>query len=179
MRRRAALAILLISTSSMAQQTAPYRARLQQALNAQSLCLGETAWPVTSRAGADVWLHARMEALVNAGLVVSRREGSQKSWTLTPTGRAEFHRHHDFCYGKMRVKTLEIKPQRDGIQATFTYDIPALPQWAKTPSLRMADSELDNLISGIDNVHYQAVFIRENTGTLRLARGPEPLDLLY
>ncbi|ELY3469302.1 CpmK protein [Cronobacter universalis] len=179
MRRLTALAMLFISASSMAQQTAPYRARLQQALDAQPRCLGETAWPVTSRAGADVWLHARMAALVDAGLVAARREGPQESWTLTPEGRAEFRRHHDFCYGKMRVKTLDVKPQRDGIQATFTYDIPALPQWAKTPSLRMADSELDNLISGIDNVHYQAIFIRENNGTLRLARGPEPLDLLY
>ncbi|EJC1153546.1 CpmK protein [Cronobacter sakazakii] len=179
MKRRAALAMLLISTSSMAQQVAPYRALLQQALNARSLCLGETAWPVTSRDGADAWLHARMAALVDAGLVVSRREGSQKTWALTPKGRAEFHRHHDFCYGKMRVKTLEVKPQRDGIQATFTYDIPALPQWAKTPALRMADSELDNLISGIDKVHYQAIFIRGDNGKFRLDRGPEPLDLLY
>ncbi|EOE5491121.1 hypothetical protein ACKJUL_003388 [Cronobacter sakazakii] len=79
----------------------------------------------------------------------------------------------------MRVKTLEVKPQRDGIQATFTYDIPALPQWAKTPALRMADSELDNLISGIDKVHYQAIFIRGDNGKFRLDRGPEPLDLLY
>ncbi|EOC0066349.1 CpmK protein [Cronobacter sakazakii] len=179
MKRRAALAMLLISTNSMAQQAAPYRALLQQALNARSLCLGETAWPVTSRAGADAWLYARMAALVDAGLVLSRREGSQKTWALTPKGRAEFHRHHDFCYGKMRVKTLEVKPQRDGIHATFTYDIPALPQWAKTPALRMADSELDNLISGIDKVHYQAIFIRGDNGKLRLVRGPEPLDLLY
>ncbi|EPN3524551.1 CpmK protein [Cronobacter sakazakii] len=179
MKRLSALAMLLISTNGMAQQAAPYRALLQQALNARPLCLGETAWPVTSRQGADVWLHARMAALVDAGLVVSRRAGPQESWTLTPKGRAEFHRHHDFCYGKMRVKTLEVKPQRDGIQATFTYDVPALPQWARTPSLRMADSELDNLISGIDNVHYQAVFIRGDNGKLRLVRGPEPLDLLY
>jgi len=179
LKRLSALAMLLISTSSMAQQAAPYRALLQQALNARSLCLGETAWPVTSRQGADVWLHARMAALVDAGLVVSRREGPQESWTLTPEGRAEFRRHHDFCYGKMRVKTLEVKPQRDGIQATFTYDIPALPQWAKTPALRMADSELDNLISGIDKVHYQAIFIRGDNGKFRLDRGPEPLDLLY
>ncbi|EJK9925009.1 CpmK protein, partial [Cronobacter sakazakii] len=55
----------------------------------------------------------------------------------------------------------------------------ALPQWAKTPALRMADSELDNLISGIDKVHYQAIFIRGDNGKFRLDRGPEPLDLLY
>ncbi|EOC0095198.1 CpmK protein [Cronobacter dublinensis] len=180
MRAWAVLALFFIRVSSAAQQDEPYRSLIQQALDERSLCLGETTWPVTSRAGTEPWLNARMEALVDAGLVVTHQEGHQKVWALSHKGRAEYHRHHDFCYGRMRVGTIrEIHPQRDGVQVTFTYALSALPEWAKNASLRMADTELDNLISGNKNVRYQAFFTRDAHGKLRLTRSPEPLDLLY
>ena len=122
-----------------------------------------------------------MEAFVDAGLITSHVKAARKLWELTPYGQASFTKHHDFCYGTMRVRTINaVSTDHAGVTAvTFTYYIHALPDWAKNHSVRVANTDLDNLVMGVDSVRYQALFNTDNQGTPRLISEPEQLDLLY
>lgn len=175
--------ILLFSLplSCNAGQKSQYFELIQQSLNQQSLCLGERQWPVSIRTGTDRWINAKMEALVNAGLITSHVKAGRKIWELTPYGQASFIKHHDFCYGTMRVRTIRaISTDHTGVTyVTFTYYIYALPAWAKNHSVRVANTDLDNLVMGINSVRYQALFDTNKQEAPRLISEPEQLDLLY
>ena len=170
-----------LSFCSHAGDKSPYYYLIQQSLNQQHLCLGEKQWPVSIRAGTDQWVNAKMEALVDAGLITSHLKAERKIWELTTYGHASFTRHHDFCYGTMHVRAIKaVSTDKKGMaDVTFTYYIHALPDWAKNHSVRVANTDLDNLVMGIDSVRYQALFNTDNQGNLRLISEPEQLDLLY
>jgi len=167
--------------SCYAERKSQYLELIQQSLNQQSLCLGEKQWPVSIRTGTDRWINAKMEALVDAGLITSHVKAGRKIWELTPYGQSSFIKHHDFCYGTLRVKTLKaISIDKTGATyVTFTYYIHALPAWAKNHSVRVANTDLDNLVMGINSVRYQALFDTNKQGKPHLISEPEQLDLLY
>lgn len=181
MRRTGSILLLLFPLCAQAGHEIQYRQMIEQSLNRQPLCLGEKKWPVSIRAGSDRWVNARMEALVDAGLLISHVQAGQKIWALTPYGQTSFSKHHDFCYGTMRVRKITAhSTDNAGItRVTFTYYIQSLPSWAKSHSVRVANTDLDNLVTGVDSVHYQAFFLVDTQGTLLLSGEPEQLDLFY
>ena len=165
----------------LAGHTGQYRDLIQQSLNQQPLCLGEKKWPVSIKIGTDRWINAKMEALVDAGLISSHVKGERKVWELTSSGHASFTRYHDFCYGTMRVRDIKaVSTDNSGVTyVTFTYYIDALPTWAKNHSVRVANTDIDNLVMGVDSARYQALFNTDTQGNIRLINEPEQLDLLY
>ena len=165
----------------MANPEKLYRRLIEQSLNQQPLCLGEDHWPVSIKLGSDRWINAKMEALVDAGLITSQVAAGKKSWNLTQYGHTSLSKKHDLCYGTMRVrKILKTQQDRSGITlVTFTYYIHGLPDWAKNQSVRVANTDLDNLVTGIDSVRYQANFSQDNRGKEYLLNEPEQIDLLY
>ncbi|WP_255473670.1 CpmK protein [Pantoea sp. paga] len=175
------LLLFFLSFCCCAGYKSQYRELIQQSLKRQSLCLGEKQWPVSIRTGTDRWINAKMEALVDAGLIIAHVKAGSKIWQLTPYGQASFTKYHDFCYGTMRVRSIKaVSTDKKGMaDVTFTYYIHALPDWAKNHSVRVANTDLDNLVMGIDSVRYQALFNTDNQGNLRLISEPEQLDLLY
>ncbi|PWW01039.1 CpmK protein [Mangrovibacter plantisponsor] len=181
MKRITGILLFLFPLYSQASSENLYRHLIQQSLNSQSLCLGEKQWPVSIRMGSDRWINAKMEALVDAGLLISHVKAGRKDWVLTPYGQASFRKHHDFCYGTMRVRNIQaISTDNAGLtDVIFTYYIHALPDWARHPSVRVANTDLDNLVMGIDSVRYQALFRTDSQGAIRLINEPEQLDLLY
>ena len=174
--------ILLFSLVShcIAGSELHYRQLIEHSLNKQPLCLGKR-WPVSIQIGSDQWTNAKMEALVDAGLINSREKSGRKTWMLTQYGQASLSKEHDFCYGVMRVRTLQdIQTDRTGVtHVTFTYFIQGIPAWAKNASVRVANTDLDNLVTGIDSVRYEARFTHEPRGTTRLLAEPEQMDLYY
>ncbi|EQB99264.1 carbapenem biosynthesis/resistance protein CpmH [Photorhabdus temperata subsp. temperata M1021] len=69
------------------------------------MCLGEIEWPVLNNENS-IWVNARMESLVDAGLVKSNMKGKSKIWILSELGKKEFNINGDFCYGKMMLKEI-------------------------------------------------------------------------
>lgn len=181
MKRITGILLFFLSFCCHAGDNSLYHALIQQSLNQQSLCLGEKQWPVSIRAGSDRWINAKMEALVDAGLITSHVKAGRKIWELTPYGQASFTKYHDFCYGTMRVRAIKaVSTDNAGVtDVTFTYYIRALPDWAKNHSVRVANTDLDNLVMGVDSVRYQAQFNTDTQGNIRLISEPEQLDLLY
>jgi len=181
LKRITGMLLFFLSLSCHAGQKSQYLELIQQSLNQQSLCLGEKQWPVSIRTGTDRWINAKMEALVDAGLIASHVKAERKIWELTPYGRASFIKHHDFCYGTLRVRAITaVSTDNTGVTyVIFTYYIHALPAWAKNRSVRVANTDLDNLVMGINSVRYQALFDTNKQGTPRLISEPEQLDLLY
>lgn len=173
--------LFFLSLSCHAGHASQYVELIQQSLNQQSLCLGEKQWPVSIKTGTDQWINAKMEALVDAGLITSHVKAGWKIWDMTPYGQASFIKHHDFCYGALRVRTIKtVSTDNAGVTyVTFTYYVHALPAWAKNHSVRVANTDLDNLVMGIDSVRYQALFETDKQGSPRLISEPEQLDLLY
>ncbi|WBG93123.1 CpmK protein [Pantoea piersonii] len=173
--------VFFLPFSSQAASETLYRELIQHSFNQQSLCLGEKQWPVSIKTGSDRWVNAKMEALVDAGLLTSQVKAGRKVWELTPYGQVSFRRHHDFCYGAMRVRDIKaVSTDHSGVtNVTFTYYIHALPAWAKNHSVRVANTDLDNLVMGVDKVRYQALFSTERQKKIRLISEPEQLDLLY
>lgn len=155
---------------------------IQRALDKQSsLCLGETQWPVSIHLGESTWINAKMEALVDAGLVKSNIKYNRKEWSLTRFGLREFKKNNDLCYGSIRVKNIEkIVNNGNGNESViFHYYIENLPLWAKDKSIRVAYTDLDNLVMGIDSARYQADFLTKTSGSMRIIGEPYQLDLLY
>ncbi|MGK3142249.1 CpmK protein [Pantoea sp. C2G6] len=181
MRRLTGIWLLLLPLCSQATSETLYRSLIQQSLNQQSLCLGEKQWPVSITPGHDRWINAKMEALVDAGLLTSEVTADRKTWRLTPYGQASFNKHHDFCYGTLRVKNIAtISTDTSGVTTvTFTYNVHNLPAWAENHSVRVANTDLDNLVMGINKVRYQALFSMDRHHHPRLISEPEQLDLLY
>ena len=175
------LLLILIAPCCMANSENLYRRLIEQSLNQQPLCLGEDHWPVSIQLGSDRWINAKMEALVDAGLVTSHAEAGKKSWNLTQYGHTSLSKKHDLCYGTMRMrKIIKTQQDRNGITlVTFTYYIHDLPAWAKNQSVRIANTDLDNLVTGIDSVRYQAKFSQGSRGKVYLFNEPEQIDLLY
>lgn len=171
----------LLSAHCNAASELQYRHLIEDALNKQPLCLGEKRWPVSIPTGSDPWINAKMEALVDAGLINSHERGGRKTWTLTQYGKASLSKEHDFCYGEMRVRTLQdIQTDSTGVtHVTFTYFIQGIPAWAKNASVRVANTDLDNLVTGVDYVRYQARFTHASRGAMRLLSEPEQMDLYY
>jgi len=174
------LSLLILTASFFCHaDNARYRNAVQKALDGEpALCLGETRWPVIVAHGRDGWVTARMAALADAGLILPRRFPAEIRWQLTDYGRREFRQHHDFCYGRMRVKTIQsISIKENGnVAVVFTYDIVRLPLWARNRAVRVANNDVDNLIMGIDKVRWRADFAARS---LQLINEPEQLDLLY
>ncbi|MBD2797896.1 CpmK protein [Xenorhabdus sp. 18] len=159
-----------------------YRDKIQKTLDNQPpLCLGETQWPVSIDNGSSVWINAKMESLVDAGLVKSNMDGHKKTWSLTLLGSKEFKRNGDFCYGKIIVKNIEnvtyINEKKGFV--IFNYYIKSLPKWAKNKSVRVAYSYLDNIVMGINVAKYQIEFERLSSGVIEIIGEPNQLDLLY
>ena len=162
--------------------TDKYMELIQRALDRQpALCLGETQWPVSIARGESVWINAKMEALVDVGLVKAQLTSNRKIWSLTRIGEAEFNKNSDFCYGRVRIKKIENIVSCDGGNKSviFYYYIENLPRWAKAKSIRGAYTDLDNLVMGIDSARYQADLATSETGSMKVIREPYQLDLLY
>jgi len=49
----------------------------------------------------------------------------------------------------------------------------------KNHSARVANTDLDNMVMGVDKVRYQALFSTDHHKKSRLISEPEQLDLLY
>lgn len=81
----------------MANSEKLYRRLIEKSLNQQPLCLGEKHWPVSIKPGSDQWINAKMEALVDAGLITPHIETGKKIWNLTEYGRRLFSKKHDFA----------------------------------------------------------------------------------
>lgn len=176
------LALLLVLPNLGYSQQNRYVEPIQQALNRQPpLCLGEVEWPVSTEQGGVSWVTGRMGALVDIGFVTQKRRATGQQWLLTPQGKKEFKKNGDFCYGRLRVNNIkEIINNNDGTVAViFDYRIENLPLWAKSPAIRGAYSELDNLVTGIQNARYQADFLRQANGSLAIIGEPYQLDLFY
>ncbi|MBH2547977.1 CpmK protein [Serratia marcescens] len=155
---------------------------IQRALDRQpALCLGEIQWPVSITRGESVWINAKMEALVDAGLVKSQQTSARKAWSLTHAGQAEFNKHGDFCYGRIRIKKIEniVSHGYRYKSVIFYYYIENLPRWAKNKSIRVAYSDLDNLVMGIYKDRYQVDIETSSTGSMKIIGEPYQLDLLY
>lgn len=181
MKRMTWLLLFLIAPCCMANGEKLYRRLIEQSLNQQPLCLGEKHWPVSIKPGSDRWINAKMEALVDAGLITSHIEAGKKIWNLTEYGRRTFSKKHDLCYGTIRVRAIS-KGQTGtrGITVVkFTYYIQALPAWAKNHSVRVANTDLDNLVNGIDSARYMAKFLQDSRGKVNMLNEPEQLDLYY
>ncbi|EJD6611950.1 MULTISPECIES: CpmK protein [Providencia] len=173
---------LIFSTFSQAASTDKYMMLIQQALDKQPpLCLGETQWPVSMNKGGSMWVNAQMEALVDAGLAKSQWISNQKIWQLTTKGQTEFNKHGDFCYGRVRINKIEniIDDGNGKTSVIFYYYIDKLPLWAKHKSIRVAHTDLDNLVTGVNNARYQADFMTIPAGSIKVIGEPYQLDLFY
>ncbi|QIK14050.1 CpmK protein [Leclercia sp. 29361] len=181
MKRMTWLILFLIAPCCMANSEKVYRRLIEKSLNQQPLCLGEKHWPVSIKPGSDQWINAKMEALVDAGLITPHIETGKKIWNLTEYGRRLFSKKHDFCYGTIRVRAIsKNQTGKGGITLVeFTYYIDALPAWAKNHSIRVANTDLDNLVTGIDSVRYMAKFSQDSRGKMKMLNEPEQLDLYY
>lgn len=171
--------LLLLCAASFHCYAESYQSAVQSALDAEpALCLGETRWPVIIAKGRDGWLTARMAALADAGLIARSATANETVWRLTDYGGREFRRHHDFCYGQMRVKHIQSVTAKEAGQTEviFTYDIAHLPAWANNKAVRVANNDLDNLLMGVDKVRWRVSF---STATRQVVAEPEQLDLLY
>jgi len=174
------LSLMLPSLSYSAQSA--YIDLIQQALDKQPpLCLGESQWPVSMAEKEYVWVYSRMAALMEAGLVTDKSPSATKQWSLTPLGEKEFKKKNDFCYGKMKINKIEQQiHNNDGtVSVIFDYRIENLARWAQTPSIRGAYTDLDNLVTGIKNAHYQADFSPQADGVITIIGEPYQLDLFY
>lgn len=173
--------LLLFPFCTLAGHEIQYRQMIDSFLSKRPLCLGEKQFPVSIRTGSDQWVNARMEALVDARLLTSHVESGRKIWRLTPYGQTSFSKHHDFCYGTMRVRKI-TDHSTDNVgttTVTFTYFIPSLPSWAKNRAIRFAYTDLDNLIMGGDSERYQVSFYANKHGGVHMITEPEQLDFLY
>lgn len=180
--RSALLTLLLLLPGVSYSAPNPYTNLIQQALDKQPpLCLGELEWPVSMTQSESAWVYARMAALMEAGLVTNKGKSTTKQWSLTSRGEKEFKKNNDFCYGNMRVNKIEqmINNSDDTVSVIFDYRIENLPEWAKTPAIRGAYSEVDNLVTGIKNARYQADFSPQGSGTMTITGEPYQLDLFY
>ncbi|EKT62919.1 hypothetical protein [Providencia burhodogranariea] len=173
--------IMQFTTQAYSYDNAEYQKKIQDFYNKQPLCLGPTKWPVSVIIGNDLWLNAKMESFVESGLAFSHLKSGEKIWELSRNGKHEFSKGLGFCYGKIKVKSIEnIYTNNQGITIVeFKYLINNLPAWAKNKSIRFSNTDLDNIISGIDNVRYQAIFKWSNRSGLTLYSEPEQVDLLY
>lgn len=61
----------------------------------------------------------------------------------------------------------------------FKYTIDNIPDWTMNKSVLCANSELNNLISGVNNVNYKASFLVNSRGDIVMHSEPEQLDLYY
>ncbi|WP_319927786.1 CpmK protein [Xenorhabdus littoralis] len=159
-----------------------YMDKIQKVLDNQPpLCLDETQWPVSINNGDSVWINAKMESLVDAGLVEPKMKEHKKIWSLTPLGSKEFKRNGDLCYGRIIVKNIDsityINEKKGFV--IFSYYIKSLPEWAKNKSVRVAYSYLDNIVTGINVAKYQVEFERLSSGVIKITGEPSQLDLLY
>lgn len=181
MRKICHLLLLLFPFCALASHEIHYREMIDSFLSKRPLCLGEKQFPVSIRTGSDQWVNAKMEALVDARLLTSHVEPGRKIWRLTPYGQKSFGKHHDFCYGTMRVRKITDHSTDNAgtTTVTFTYFIPSLPSWAKNRSIRFANTDLDNLVTGIDSERYQVTFCADKHGGVHMVSEPGQLDFLY
>ncbi|MCL6722956.1 CpmK protein [Klebsiella sp. T2.Ur] len=181
MRKIFHLLLLLFPFCVQAGHEIQYRQMIDSYLSKRPLCLGEKQFPVSIRMGSDRWVSARMEALVDGGLLTSHIESGRKIWRLTPYGQKSFSKHHDFCYGTMRVRKItDHSTDKAGITTvTFSYFIPSLPLWAKNRSIRFANTDLDNFVMGVDSERYQVSFYADKHGGIHMVSEPEQLDFVY
>lgn len=181
MRKTCYILFLFFPFCAQAHHEIQYRKMIDDSLSKRPLCLGEKQFPVSIRIGSDQWVNAKMEALVDAGLLTSHVESGRKIWELTPYGQKSFNKHNDFCYGIMRVRKItDHSTDNAGITTVnFTYFIPSLPSWSKNRSIRFANTDLDNLVTGVDLERYQVSFYADKHGGLHMVSEPEQLDLFY
>lgn len=67
----------------------------------------------------------------------------------------------------------------NNVSVIFYYDIVNLPIWAKDKSIRMAYTDLDNLVMGGNSARYQVDFLVITGGSMKIIGEPYQLDLLY
>ena len=159
-----------------------YKTAIQQSLdNQQPLCLGEKKWPTSTYKKGYSWINAKMEALKEAGLITKKVTTEKIDWRLTNYGEKQFKKYDDLCYGKFRVnKITDVIDKDDGfLTVNFTYFIADLPAWAKNKAVRVAYTDLDNDLMGINHARYEIVFKKESSGKLTVVSQPSQLDLLY
>lgn len=170
-----------LSTYVMAANEDLYRELINSALNHPPLCLGEHQWPVSIENGRDSWLTARMTAFADAGLIQAHPTSGKTIWQLTKYGKAEHDNKGDFCYGRQLVKNFihAERIENNSIKLIFSYTIKDLPPWALHKSFRMANTDIDNLIMGIEKAHYQAIITRNRKNQIELVGQPEQLELYY
>ena len=122
-----------------------------------------------------------MQALLYPRLAKSQWISNQKIWQLTTKGQTEFNKHGDFCYGRVRINKIEniIDDGNGKTSVIFYYYIDKLPLWAKHKSIRVAHTDLDNLVTGVNNARYQADFMTTPAGSIKVIGEPYQLDLFY
>lgn len=172
---------LTFSFFSHSDNNNEFKKLIQEALDRQPpLCLGETQWPISTIKDDSLWINAKMEALVDADLAKVRLASNKKEWQLTHLGETEFNKNGDFCYGRMEIKQIEdLIEYGHRTSIIFTYHIENLPSWAMHKSIRVAHTDLDNLIMGIDSARYQTDFTTNSAGSMHIIGEPYQLDLLY
>lgn len=173
--------IPLINGFSYGHKNSEYYHGIQSFFDNQNLCIGPLEWPVIIMIGQDNWINTQMTSLMDAKLATIKIENNKKIWSLSDKGKKEFIISKGFCYGPLIIKKIEsVDVKSDGvIVVTFKYTINNIPDWAMNKSVLFANSELNNLISGINNVNYKASFLVNNRGDIVMHSEPEQLDLYY
>lgn len=173
--------IPLISSFSYANKNNEYYHGIQSFFDNQNLCIGPLEWPVIIITDQDYWINTQMASLVDAKLAILKIENNKKIWSLSDKGKKEFIISKGFCYGPLIINKIESVDVRSNglIIVTFKYTINNIPDWAMNKSVLFANSELNNLISGINNVNYKASFLVSNRGDIVMHSEPEQLDLYY
>lgn len=171
----------VISFFSYSNENYDYYHEIQNFFDNQSLCIGPLEWPVIIMAGQDDWINTQMVPLVDAKLAIFKIENNKKIWSLSNKGKKEFIINKGFCYGPLIIKKIEnVDVKSNGlIIVTFKYTINNIPDWAINKSILFANSELNNLISGINSVTYKASFRLNSREVIIMHSEPEQLDLNY
>lgn len=147
-----------------------------------ALCLGVPPFPVPVKAVHSVWERGRLLALVDAGLAEIKQQRQVKYFSLTPTGQASQHHNLDLCYGRFDVHRIIETVATDNNNITivyFTYHLVQLREWAKHPAMRLAFTEMDNLVNGDKKMLYRATLLTGEKGQLKLLDLPQPDGLEY
>lgn len=145
------------------------------------LCIGMPEWPVTLIKLKPSWESGRLLALMDAGLTEARIKGTSRVFNLTSEGRASQGKGGDLCYGRFYAsKIISNSPAGTNlIEVCFTYKIKNAKNWAYNHELRMAFSELDNIVGGAESVLWCGNFSEKENKSVRLLSFPVQKTLYY
>lgn len=170
----------IFNSMCYAIQDAEYKKPVQALLNQHPLCISALDWPISLNTREDIWAHAQMNALSDAGLAVSKTSSGKQIWELSKMGRNYFTAGQGFCYGIVTVQTIVQTYHQDKfIVVEFKYTLSNAPLWANHKSIRTSNTDLDNILEGINKTVLKVKLLKSNNGNLVLMSGIEPTEIDY